>query len=73
MFCFVHIDVDILEPTRDSIEFFYPRMMPGGIMLFDDYGFTSCPGAKLAADVFFEGRPEKIGLLTTGQAIIIKQ
>ena len=39
-FCFVHVDVDLFEPTRESIAFFYPRMVPGGVMLFDDYGFV---------------------------------
>src|SRR5262249_51180578 len=35
-FCFVHIDVDLHDPTRDSMEFFYPRLTPGGIIVLDD-------------------------------------
>ena len=45
-FCFVHVDVDLYEPTRDSLEFFYDRLVTGGVMLCDDYGYTTCPGAQ---------------------------
>jgi len=72
MFRFIHIDVDLYEPTFDSLSFFFPRLQPGGIILLDDHGFSSCPGAKKAADEFFSGKPEKIILLTTGQAFIQK-
>jgi hypothetical protein len=72
-FSFLHVDVDLYAPTRASIEFFYDRMNPGGVMLFDDYGFTTCPGAKLAVDEFFSTRPEPTVMLPTGQAFIVKQ
>lgn len=71
-FCFVHIDVDLYQPTLDSLEFFYPRTDKSGVILMDDYGVRSCPGAKLAADRFFSGRSESVMLLTTGQALVIK-
>ena len=47
-FAFVHIDVDLYQSVLDGINFFWPRMSPGGIMLFDDYGFGSTLGAKKA-------------------------
>lgn len=71
-FCLVHIDVDIYKSVMDGCEFFYPRMVEGGIMIFDDYGFLSCPGAKKAVDEFFQDRPENPGYLPTGQCIVIK-
>jgi hypothetical protein len=72
-FRFVHIDVDLYQPTRDSLEFFYPRMVPGAIILLDDHGFKSCPGAKEAADEFFQSKIENLALLPSGQAFTIKQ
>lgn len=72
-FAFVHVDVDLYQPTRDSIEFFFPRLSPGGVLLMDDYGFDSCPGARLAADEYFASRPEVIVELTTGQGFVIKR
>ena len=71
-FCLVHIDVDLFEPTRDSVAFFYPRMVPNGIMVCDDYGFESCPGAKRAIDEFFHDKPEHVLHLPSGQCLIVK-
>lgn len=72
-FSLVHVDVDLYQPTRDALEFFYPRTSRGGIILMDDYGFITCPGAKRAADEFFASKPEPILMLTTGQALVIRQ
>ena len=71
-FSFVHIDVDLYEPTRDSIEFFYPRMNPGGIILCDDYGVSSCPGATKGVDEFLIDKPEKMVALSDGAGFLIK-
>lgn len=43
---FAHIDVDIYQSVLDCCAFCYPRMARGGFMVFDDYGFPSCPGAR---------------------------
>ncbi len=51
-FSFVHIDVDLYEPTRDSLEFFFPRMVERGVIVIDDYGMTQFPGCKKAVDEF---------------------
>jgi hypothetical protein len=72
-FSFVHIDVDLYEPTHDSLAFFYERMVPGGIILSDDYGSATCPGSKRAFDEFLRDKPETVIPLTTGQAFIVKQ
>lgn len=71
-FSLVHVDVDLYEPTRDAVAFFYPRMTPGGILICDDYGFASCPGAKQAIDEFFANKPENVLALTSGQSVVIK-
>lgn len=74
IFSLVHIDVDLYEPTMASLEFFYPRLSVGGIIVCDDYGFKSCPGARKAMDSFISDKPEsKVIHLTTGQGIIIRQ
>jgi O-methyltransferase len=58
-FCFAHIDVDLYQSVTECLEFVYPRMTPGGIILFDDYGAPTCLGAKQAVDDWFRDRPEK--------------
>lgn len=69
----VHIDVDLYKPTRDSLEFFYPRLVKGGFIVMDDYGFKNCPGATRAADELAAACGIGILLLTTGQGVIMKR
>ena len=67
----VHVDVDLYEPTLASLAFFYPRMNPGGVMVCDDYGFTTCPGATKAVDEFLHDKPEKMIALPNGGGFFI--
>jgi len=71
-FSFVHIDVDMYQPILDAFKFFYERMMPGGIIVFDDYGFTFFPGAKKAVDEFMYDKNDFFIALPSGQAFMIK-
>jgi O-methyltransferase len=71
-FAFVHIDVQQEQPTVDSLAFFYPRMNSGGIIIFDDYGFTTCPGARHGIDRFMASKPEPIIELPIGCAFMVK-
>ena len=70
-FCLVHIDVDLFQPTWDSLEFFYPRMTAGGVIVCDDYGFQTCPGARKAVDEFFADKAERPIHLPTGQGMVL--
>ena len=36
-FCFVHLDVDLYKSTLESLRFFFPKMIQGGIILIHDY------------------------------------
>jgi hypothetical protein len=49
-FSFVHLDADLYETTRAGIEFFLPRLVCGGVMVFDDYGWKNCPGVRRAIE-----------------------
>lgn len=71
-FAFVHIDVDLHDPTLASLEFFYPRLSPGAILICDDYGFSSCPGAMLACDRYLADKPEAMVQLSDGGGFLIK-
>jgi len=72
-FAFVHVDVDLYQTTKDCLKFFYNRMPRGGIMIFDDYGWTYFKESeKKAVDEFFEDKPETPIALQTGQALVIK-
>lgn len=72
-FSFVHIDVDLYRSTLDCLDFFFPRLVSGGIILFDDYGMRIYEQAqKKAVDEFFASRSVKPISLTNGQTFLIK-
>ena len=43
-FRFCHIDVDVYQSANDVMAWVWPRLVPGGIVVFDDYGFRACRG-----------------------------
>lgn len=57
---FVHLDADLHSSTLAGLHFFYPRMVPGGLILSHDYGSLSAPGVKQAFDEFFADKPEPV-------------
>jgi hypothetical protein len=71
---FVHIDVDIYSATQNALEFALPRLVQGGIIIVDDYGFTSCGGSKKAVDDLVETAHNSVHFfhLTTGQAMLVR-
>jgi O-methyltransferase len=71
-FCLVHCDMDIYSSIMDCCIFFYPRLVNGGMIIFDDYGAASCPGAKEAVNDFCKKEGIYELYLPTGQAIVLK-
>lgn len=70
-FGLVHIDVDIYKSTVSCLDFFWPRLVHGGVIVIDDYGFTSCAGLKEAVDRFVAETSECHGwYMHTGQFVI---
>lgn len=70
-YSFVHVDVDLYEPTKKSIEYFWPKIVSGGVLICDDYGSYKTEGARKAVNDSFESH--NILELPTGQAIIWKK
>ena len=56
--------------TRACLEYFYPRMIPGGVMISHDYGLLA--GVEQAFHEFFADKPEEIIDQPTTQCMIIK-
>lgn len=73
-FSFVHLDMDLYDPTAFALEFFDQRLLSGCVILVDDYGFLTCPGVKQAVDEFMSENTRYVGLhLLTGQYILTKR
>lgn len=72
-FGLVHLDADYYAPTLAGLEFFWPRMVSGGMILLDDFGFPRCPGVQQAALDYFRERPDyKATRLIPPSACVIK-
>ncbi len=72
-FSFVHIDVDLYEPTLKSLEFFFPRLLEGGIIVCDDYNSVDFNGSKLAWDEFFSKNKVNLNFAPSmGGSFVIK-
>jgi len=69
-FSFVHLDVDTFESTASCLEFFYPRMSRGGIIISHDY--IPAKGVRKAFDDFFADRPEPIIEMSGTQCLVMK-
>ena len=59
-FSLVHLDCDLYDSYLSCLEFVYPRMLPGGYIVLDDYGSPVYPGAQRAVDEFFADKRERI-------------
>ncbi len=69
-FSFVHLDLDLPEGTRAALEFFHPRLVPGGILLGDDY---ADPAVRVTFEEFFAEKTETLIALPWSQGMIVKR
>ncbi|HVB35269.1 MAG TPA: TylF/MycF/NovP-related O-methyltransferase [Patescibacteria group bacterium] len=48
----LHVDVDVYQSGRDVVRWALPRLPAGGMIVFDDYGFSGCEGiTRLAGEL----------------------
>lgn len=69
---FIHVDLNASAPTLHVLEYAYPRLVPGAIAVFDDYGQAGGADQRTVIDVFFRDQSEEVIVLPTSQAIVIK-
>lgn len=71
-FSLAHIDVDVYQSARDAYDWLLPRMVPGGQIVFDDYGFYGCEGVTALVEEIMK-EPDAVVLPNlSGQAIIVR-
>ena len=44
-----HVKVDVYNSTKDVLEWVWPRMPAGAIVIFDDYGFSAGRGMIISS------------------------
>ena len=70
---FAHIDVDVYQSTKDIIDYIWPMIIPGGIVVFDDYGTPTTKGQKKYIDEVKELSDRIFIANLMGQGIFIKK
>jgi hypothetical protein len=54
--CLLYIDTNLYESTKIGLEYFYPLVVPGGIVAFNGYGQQPWEGEARAIEEFFGER-----------------
>ena len=70
--CYLMLDMNIAVPELAALTHFWDRIVPGGLVLFDDYGWMAYQKQKEVLDAFAAERGVKILNLPTGQGLLIK-
>jgi len=66
---YLHIDLNSAKPTLSALNFFYPKLVNGGIIIFDDYGQVGYSDTKDVVDKFFSDKQGILFKSPTSQAI----
>jgi len=69
---YVHIDMNVASPERDALVFVWPRLVPGAVIIFDDYGWNGHREQRRVLDDTARGLGASILELPTGQGMIVK-
>lgn len=70
---YLSVDMNCVEPEVAALEFFWDKLVKGGIILLDDYGYANhYKEQKAAHDAFAASKGVEILTLPTCQGLIIK-
>jgi O-methyltransferase len=72
-FAFVHLDADLYAPTLAALNYFYPKLSPGGAIMIHDYNHN-WDGLRKAVDEFSETIAEDFAPIADwqGSAVLIR-
>lgn len=69
---FMHVDMNNADAEIGALEVLFERMVPGAVLVFDDYGWLAYRAQKMAEDPWLEKRGYRVLELPTGQGLVIK-
>ncbi|HZQ50245.1 MAG TPA: TylF/MycF/NovP-related O-methyltransferase [Candidatus Dormibacteraeota bacterium] len=70
---FVHMDLNAAAPTEAALRYAWPRIVPSGMIVFDDYGDSHYTDQRRLVDRYFASEGVTVFALPTAQALVIKQ
>jgi hypothetical protein len=69
---YLSIDMNCVQPEVAALEYYWPKLSPGGVVILDDYGFSGHEAQKRAADRFADSVGCRVLTLPTGQGLLFK-
>jgi hypothetical protein len=69
---YLHVDMNCSPPEVAAMNFFWDRLVPGAVVLLDDYAYRGYESQKYAMDAFAKEKKVMIASLPTGQGLLIK-
>lgn len=69
---YLSIDMNCVQPELEAANFFWPKLVVGGMILLDDYAYGTTRIQKQGFDQFAEEKKCSVLSLPTGQGLIIK-
>jgi O-methyltransferase len=72
-FRFCHIDVDVYESAAQTFNWVWPRLVRGGVVVFDDYGFYSCAGVTRLVNGMCGERDRLVIYNVNGHGLVVKR
>jgi len=70
--CYLSIDMNCAAPEIAAAEYFWDKLVPGAIIVLDDYGWEAHYEQKVAFDRFATQKGVMVLGLPTGQGLIFK-
>ena len=68
-----HIDVDVYDSAKDIFNWVWQRMIVGGVVVFDDYGFAACAGITQLVNELADSTPDAFFVHNiNGHGLLIK-
>lgn len=71
-FRFCHIDVDVYQSAREILDWIWGRIVPGGIVVYDDYGFRCCDGITKHVEEQMLSKDRLVIHNLNGHGVVIK-
>jgi O-methyltransferase len=71
-FSLCHLDVDVYESARQAFDWVWSRLVVGGVVVFDDYGFAPCDGVTRMVNERLVLRGGLVLHNLNGHALIVK-
>lgn len=69
---YLSVDMNCVQPEVEALEYFWDKMVSGGVIILDDYGYPGCIEQKQAHDAFARSKDVMVLALPTCQGLIIK-